>query len=77
MVEEHKQRGRPKGAKNSKREKYKVEVFDILADEWKEGGNFKSYIEICEKYKYSYDIIRDIKNGRNKQLSRIFKITKI
>lgn len=75
MVEEKKTRGRPKGSSNKNKLKYHVEVYDILNEEWKDGGNFASYYEIGEKYKYSYDNIRDIKNGRSGKLANFFKIS--
>ena len=60
-----------------KQNKYHVEVYDILKNEWRDGGNFPTYYGISERYGYTYDNVRDIKNGRSKQLSKIFRINKI
>ena len=74
MTELQKKRGRPKGASNKNKNKYKVEVYDILTDEWRDGGSYASYYEIGERFNFTYDIVRDIKNGRNNRLNEFIRI---
>jgi len=66
---------REKGTKNKKK-RYVVKVKNMKKDEWEELNTYTSYAEIAEKLKLSYDMIRNIKNGRSK-LTRFIRIEKV
>ena len=67
---------RPKGAKNKKL-KYDVSVRNMLTNQWENIGQYKNYRDIATRLNYTYDQIRNLGIGRNRNLSRVVKIEKI
>jgi len=67
---------REKGTKN-KKDKYEVKYHDLKLDEWVSLGKYPSYQEIADKFGLSYDLVRNIRHGRNKKLLKFLKIEKL
>lgn len=68
--------GRKKGQKASK-DKYLIEYYDKVNEQWEELGIYPSLKDASEKLNLSYAMLSDLNIGRRKIYDKFYRVTEI